>query len=53
MVVGIPIGISMARNKAVSNVVTPILDVIQTFPPFCYLAPTALFFGIGPPRPSY
>ena len=38
----------MARNKAVSTVVTPVLDVIQTFPPFCYLAPMALFFGIGP-----
>ena len=27
--------------------VTPVLDIMQTFPPFCYLAPLALFFGIG------
>jgi glycine betaine/proline transport system permease protein len=47
MIVGIPIGIWMARRKAVSNTVTPILDIMQTFPPFCYLAPLALFFGIG------
>ena len=47
MVVGIPLGIWMARSKAVSNSVTPVLDIMQTFPPFCYLAPLALFFGIG------
>ena len=47
MVVGIPLGIWMARSKAVSNAVTPVLDIMQTFPPFCYLAPLALFFGIG------
>jgi glycine betaine/proline transport system permease protein len=48
IVIGLPIGILMARNKTVSAVVTPVLDVMQTFPPFCYLAPMALFFGIGP-----
>ena len=48
MLIGIPIGIWMARKKSVSTVVTPVLDVMQTFPPFCYLAPMALFFGIGP-----
>ena len=47
MVVGIPLGIWMARRKAVSTSVTPVLDIMQTFPPFCYLAPLALFFGIG------
>jgi glycine betaine/proline transport system permease protein len=48
IVIGIPIGVAMARDKRVSTVVTPVLDVMQTFPPFCYLAPFALFFGIGP-----
>jgi glycine betaine/proline transport system permease protein len=48
IVIGIPIGILMARKKWVSAVVTPVLDVMQTLPPFCYLAPMALFFGIGP-----
>ena len=48
MAIGIPIGIWMARSKAVSTVITPVLDVMQTFPPFCYLAPMTLFFGIGP-----
>ncbi len=47
MLVGIPLGIWMARRKAVSNTITPVLDIMQTFPPFCYLAPLALLFGIG------
>ena len=47
IVIGLPVGIWMARSKAVSAAVTPVLDLMQTFPPFCYLAPFALFFGIG------
>jgi glycine betaine/proline transport system permease protein len=48
LVVGLPVGIWMARSKAVSAGVTPVLDIMQTLPAFCYLAPMALFFGIGP-----
>jgi glycine betaine/proline transport system permease protein len=47
IVIGLPIGIWMARSKAASAAITPILDVMQTLPAFCYLAPMALFFGIG------
>ena len=47
-VIGLPTGILMARNKTVSTVITPILDIAQTLPPFAYLAPIALGFGIGP-----
>jgi glycine betaine/proline transport system permease protein len=47
ILVGIPVGIWMARSKAVSTSITPILDVMQTLPAFCYLAPLALLFGIG------
>jgi glycine betaine/proline transport system permease protein len=47
IIIGIPIGIWMARSKPVSTTVTPVLDVMQTLPAFCYLAPLALFFGIG------
>jgi glycine betaine/proline transport system permease protein len=46
--IGIPIGIWMSRSKAVSTVVTPVLDTMQTMPSFAYLGPIALFFGIGP-----
>jgi glycine betaine/proline transport system permease protein len=48
VVMGIPVGIWMARSKTVSGVITPLLDLLQTIPSFCYLAPLALFFGIGP-----
>jgi glycine betaine/proline transport system permease protein len=47
MLVGLPLGIWMSRRKIVSAVVTPVLDLMQTIPAFCYLAPVALFFGIG------
>ncbi len=47
-VIGLPLGIAMARRKSVSALVTPVLDILQTMPPFAYLAPVALFFGIGP-----
>lgn len=48
LVIGLPIGILMARNKGTSAATTPVLDLMQTMPAFCYLAPLALFFGIGP-----
>ena len=41
------IGILMARNRLVHSAITSLLDVMQTFPTFVYLAPFALFFGIG------
>jgi glycine betaine/proline transport system permease protein len=48
VVVGLPLGIAMARNRTVSTVVTPLLDGMQTMPSFAYLTPLALIFGIGP-----
>jgi glycine betaine/proline transport system permease protein len=45
--IGLPVGIWMARSKAASVSITPILDLMQTIPSFCYLAPMALLFGIG------
>jgi glycine betaine/proline transport system permease protein len=48
LLVGIPLGIAMARRRAVSVAVTPVLDAMQTMPAFAYLTPLALFWGIGP-----
>ena len=45
--IGLPLGIAMARKKSVSVAVTPVLDLMQTMPAFAYLAPLALIFGIG------
>ena len=47
IIVGIPIGIAMARNKKVRNALLPILDLMQTIPSFCYLIPGILLFGLG------
>ena len=46
--IGVPIGILVARNDRARAFITPILDVMQIMPTFAYLAPFVLFFGIGP-----
>ena len=48
VVIGLPLGVAMARRKGVSASLTPVLDVMQTMPAFAYLTPLALIFGIGP-----
>ena len=45
--VAVPIGILAARHRAVSVVVRPVLDVMQTTPVFVYLIPAVFFFGVG------
>ncbi len=47
IVVGIPLGISMAWSDRVQAIVTPILDVMQTIPSFVYLIPVVMLLGIG------
>ncbi|MGH3355728.1 MAG: ABC transporter permease [Nocardioidaceae bacterium] len=49
VIIGLPLAILMARSRRVTTVVTPVLDAMQTTPPFAYLAPLALLFAIGPP----
>lgn len=45
--IAIPVGILAARNHRVSQTVRPVLDLMQTLPPFVYLIPVLLFFSIG------
>ncbi len=47
IVLGIPIGIAMARSDRIQAVVTPILDIMQTMPAFVYLIPVVMLLGIG------
>jgi glycine betaine/proline transport system permease protein len=44
---GLPLGIAMARRDGVAMVIRPVLDFMQTMPPFVYLIPAAIFFGLG------
>ncbi len=47
IVIGLPIGIAMARSDRAQSVINPILDVMQTMPSFVYLIPVVMIFGIG------
>lgn len=45
--IAIPIGIAAARSRAVSTVVKPTLDFMQTLPGLLYVLVAVMFFGLG------
>ncbi|MDZ7640977.1 MAG: proline/glycine betaine ABC transporter permease [Desulfurivibrio sp.] len=47
LIVGLPVGVAMSRNDTVEAIIRPLLDLMQTMPPFVYLIPAAIFFGLG------
>ncbi len=47
VVIGIPVGIWASQSERARQVVTPILDFMQTMPAFVYLLPAIFFFSIG------
>ena len=47
VLVGIPLGIAMARASWLRTVMLPVLDVMQTMPSFVYLIPVVMLFGLG------
>lgn len=47
VVIGVPLGILMAKSDRAQAIVTPFLDFMQTMPGFVYLIPAVAFFGIG------
>jgi len=44
---GTPIGILMARSERLKNILSPVLDMMQTIPTFVYLIPIIMLLGIG------
>jgi len=46
--IGMPLGILCARSDVAHGIVWPILDLMQTLPPFVYLIPVIFFFRLGP-----
>ena len=46
-VIGIPLGISAAASDSFADGLRPVLDVMQTIPPFVYLVPIVMLFGVG------
>jgi ABC-type proline/glycine betaine transport system permease subunit len=47
VLISIPLGIWAARSSAVSAIVRPILDFLQTMPAFVYLIPALILFRVG------
>ena len=45
--IGTPIGILMARSERLKNILSPVLDMMQTIPTFVYLIPIIMLLGIG------
>ena len=47
MGLGVPTGIAAAHRPRLYDAMRPVLDLMQTLPPFVYLIPAIVFFGIG------
>lgn len=47
IIIGVPLGVLMAKSNKAQSIITPILDFMQTMPGFVYLIPAVAFFGIG------
>lgn len=47
IILGVPIGILMAKSNVAESAIKPLLDFMQTMPGFVYLIPAVAFFGIG------
>ena len=44
---GLPLGILSSRSDRFYTILRPILDIMQTTPPFVYLVPAVMLFSIG------
>ncbi|MBY6058756.1 ABC transporter permease subunit [Leisingera daeponensis] len=47
IVVGMPLGVLSAKSRLVASVVMPVVNTLQTLPPFLYLVPAIMMFGTG------
>jgi glycine betaine/proline transport system permease protein len=47
ILIGVPLGIACAGSNRARNLITPVLDFMQTMPAFVYLIPAVTFFGLG------
>jgi glycine betaine/proline transport system permease protein len=45
--IGIPIGILLSRSERLQAATRPVLDIMQTLPPWVYLVPAVILFGLG------
>lgn len=47
ILIGLPLGIWLARSNNAARIIRPLLDAMQTTPAFVYLVPIVMLFGIG------
>ncbi|WP_331372758.1 ABC transporter permease [Sinorhizobium chiapasense] len=47
VLIGFPLGILASRVKAVEAAIRPVLDIMQTVPPWVYLIPAVMIFSLG------
>ena len=46
-IVGLFLGIWISRSKRLEKIFTPIFDLMQSMPPFAYMVPIVVMYGIG------
>ncbi len=47
ILIGLPLGVALARSDRAQKYLRPMLDAMQTTPAFVYLVPVVMLFGIG------
>lgn len=47
LIIGLPLGILMAKKEMLDKFLRPLLDFMQTMPAFVYLIPAVMFFSLG------
>jgi glycine betaine/proline transport system permease protein len=47
LIISIPFGVLSAINKVVDYITRPIMDLMQTMPPWVYLVPAVILFSLG------
>lgn len=50
VLLGVPIGIAMSRSDRLQRLIIPVLDMLQTLPPFVYLIPLIFLFSVTEPK---
>ena len=50
VLLGVPIGIAMSRSDKMRTATIPVLDMLQTLPPFVYLIPLIFLFSVTEPK---
>lgn len=47
VLIAFPIGVLASRRKGIERLIRPVLDIMQTVPPWVYLIPAVIFFSLG------